>query len=463
MERFSIVQSLRTTNPHRRQTRQICAEACSVFSSLTLGFDCSISCIRLSRKAEVNRYDIRGKMTTDDFRILIAATEKTGNTWLKLLLSQIYDLPTPYISQDFSEAEADSLGNRWVTHQHFLPERPLLAWAAATQTHLVTMIRHPADTLVSLYHYCCNYADHYKDDAAITRALAADMNERQATAELPHHVVDGELIRTLQERIMCDLNISISWIHSGRSTLVRYEDLRAEPLTTLSSLTASITSSSRDRIEEAIEACDIEVLRNSSATDSRFFRRALIGEWRTVLPTEILGRFTEEEPFRSQLDFLGYEVELDEIAPKEVWREQTTNQPPGECFDNGVPFVPILDELLQSVAPEKRASWNAILDTSSPDCFFNWANAAADANAFGSEAVPRITNLAAFVHRQRPDLQTAFPDIFDLNRLGYASWFLRYAGHRFQLHRSFLTPIALSWIGKPAGPDNSLQQRLIQS
>lgn len=67
----------------------------------------------LPRENRPNRYDSQRKMTTDDFRILIAATEKTGNTWLKLLLSQIYDLPTPYIGQDFSEAEADSLGTRW--------------------------------------------------------------------------------------------------------------------------------------------------------------------------------------------------------------------------------------------------------------------------------------------------------------------------------------------------------------
>jgi hypothetical protein len=401
-------------------------------------------------------------MTTDDFRILIAATEKTGNTWLKLLLSQIYDLPTPYIGQDFAEAEADALGNRWVTHQHFLPERPLLTWAEATRTHLLTMIRHPADTLVSLYHYCCNYADHYKDDAAITGALAADANERQATADLSHHVVDGELIHILQERIMCDLNISISWIRSERSIVVRYEDLRAEPLATLGGLTASIAPVSRERIEQAIDACDIKVLRDSSATDSKFFRRALIGEWRTVLPAEILRRFAEEDPFRSQLSFLGYVVELNDIEPKPVLREQTRNQSRGECFDNGVPFVPILAELLQSVAPEKRASFNAILDTSSPDCFFRWANAPAEEDVFGAEAIPRITNLAAFIHSQRPDLQTAFPDIFDLNRLGYAGWFLRYAGHRYQLDRSFLTPIALSWIGKPVGHDYFPKQQVVR-
>jgi hypothetical protein len=293
--------------------------------------------------------------------------------------------------------------------------------------------------------------------------LAADASERQTTADLAHHVVDGELIRTLQERIMCDLNISISWIRSGRSTLVRYEDLRAEALTTLSGLTASIMPVSRDRIQQATDACAIEVLRDSYAIDSRFFRRALIGEWRSALPVEVLRRFAEEEPFRSQLAFLGYEVELDAVAPPQrVLRGQTPDQASGECFDNGVPFVPILTELLQSVAPEKRASWEPILDTSSTDCFFHWANAAAEEDVFGPEGIPLITNLATFIHKQRPDLQTAFPDIFDLNRLGYAAWFLRYAGHRYQLDRSFLTPIALSWISKPVAHNYSLHQQLIR-
>ena len=51
--------------------------------------------------------------------------------------------------------------------------------------------------------------------------------------------------------------------------------------------------------------------------------------------------------------------------------------------------------------------------------------------SLGSNAIPRLTNLAVFVYKQRPDLQAEFPDLFDLNRLGYAAWFLRYAGHRY--------------------------------
>lgn len=387
---------------------------------------------------------------TDDFRILIAATEKTGNTWLKYLLAHTYELPTPYISQDFSEAEADSLGNRWVTHQHFLPERPLLNWAARTRTHLITMIRHPADILVSLYHYCCNYPDHYKEDPTVSTALAADAEQRQFTADLPHHVVDGELLRVLQERIMCDVNISISWIRSDRSLVVRYEDLRVDPLKTLCTLAESIAPVSRDRVEQAIEACDIKVLRDNYAIDSRFFRRALIGEWRSALPTHILHRFAKEEPFRSQFSFLGYELNVDKARANPRKKKPIAGRSAPEHFDNGVPFVPILAELLESVPPEKKAGWRNVLNTASCDCFFHWVNAAADDDTLGSEAIPRMTNLAVFVYKQRPDLQTAFPDIFDLNRLGYAAWFLRYAGHRYELDRSFLTPIALSWISEPS-------------
>ena len=79
---------------------------------------------------------------------------------------------------------------------------------------------------------------------------------------------------------------------------------------------------------------------------------------------------------------------------------------------------------------KKGHAGDSVLDTSSRDCFFHWANAAADEDPLAAKAIPLLTNLAVFVYKYRPDLQAAFPDIFDLNRLGYAAWFLRYAGYR---------------------------------
>ena len=85
---------------------------------------------------------------------------------------------------------------------------------------------------------------------------------------------------------------------------------------------------------------------------------------------------------------------------------------------------------------------------------------AAEDDTLGSTSIPLLTNLAVFVHQFRPDLQAEFPDIFDLNRLGYAAWFLRYAGYEHRLDRCFLTPVALSWIGKSATGKLSLAARV---
>lgn len=406
---------------------------------------------------------MRESMADKDLRVLIASTEKTGNTWLKLLLSHIYDLPAPYISQNFSAQEADLLGERWVTHQHFLPERRVLDWVSASNTHVLTTLRHPGDLLVSLYHYCCNYADHYKDDRQISLAIAADADERRATAALPHHVVDGELIRALQDRVMCDLNISISWMLSRRSVIVRYEDLRIDPLTNLRSICAQIAAVAEDRIQEAIERCQLHVLRDNLQEDSRFFRRALIGEWRNVLPRHILRRFRDEEPFRSQFAFLGYDLGFEEREDDRFSEERrySDQQSHGERFDNGVVFASVLWHLLENIEPNKRQRWEPVLQTSSANSFFRWLNAPADDDLLDDNAIPRITNLAAYIYRIRPDLQAEFPDAFDADRLGYAAWFLRYAGYAYQLDRCFLTPMALSWISAPESTD-ALSESAVQ-
>ena len=170
---------------------------------------------------------------------------------------------------------------------------------------------------------------------------------------------------------MCDVNISISWIRSGRSLVVRYENLRVDPQKTLCTLTESIAPASRDRIVQAIDACDIKILRDNYAIDSRFFRRALIGEWRSVLPTHVLRRFAEEEPFRSQFSFLGYDLKVDKVRANPRKERPIASHSALEHFDNGAPVVPILAEMLESAPPEKRARWRNVLDTASPDCFFH--------------------------------------------------------------------------------------------
>ena len=56
-----------------------------------------------------------------DLRILVASTPRTGNTWVKLLLSEIYDLPIVDLPIPFDRAYVETLGERWIGHQHYFP------------------------------------------------------------------------------------------------------------------------------------------------------------------------------------------------------------------------------------------------------------------------------------------------------------------------------------------------------
>lgn len=375
-------------------------------------------------------------MASHNLKILIASTQKTGNTWLKLLLAEIYDLPIAHIGFDVSPSELDKLGNRWVAHQHLLPEEPLFSWAVAHDLRFITTVRHPGDILVSLYHYCLNYPAAYKDNAEVSRAIAATPRDEAGNSE--QQIGDGELVRVLQNRLICDLNISFSWIVKNLSLVVRYEDLRTETLSVLRSLTGQLAPVANEQIQRAIANCEIGQLREKNVSEHRFFRRGLVGEWRLTLPADVRRRFMQEEPFKSQCAFLGYDVSLD---PDETLSPQSYNLP-----NENKSWTPLLRQLLENTEEGRREQWENISPCGGP--FVAWANSPADAT---TNSRPSITNLAAFIHLQRPDLQKVFPDIFGDNRLGFATWFLRHAGDEYQLDRGFLIPVALSWIADAEG------------
>src|SRR5688500_2844596 len=55
------------------------------------------------------------------------------------------------------------------------------------------------------------------------------------------------------------------WLHSGRASVVRYEELHQCPVAALTRLTDQIAPVERGRIEAAIEACRAENVRQKSA------------------------------------------------------------------------------------------------------------------------------------------------------------------------------------------------------
>lgn len=86
-------------------------------------------------------------------KIIVVGTPKTGNTWVKHLLADVYNLPIVDFGPEFSVAEAEAAGSDWISHQHYLPRHALVSWAKAKNVIFVSVVRHPADVLISLWHH----------------------------------------------------------------------------------------------------------------------------------------------------------------------------------------------------------------------------------------------------------------------------------------------------------------------
>jgi hypothetical protein len=77
------------------------------------------------------------------------------------------------------------------------------------------------------------------------------------------------------------------------------------------------------------------------------------------------------------------------------------------------------------------------------------------------DGVPVLTNLAAYVYQRRPDLRTAFPDLYGRNRLDVVLWMIEHAAGEYQLDQACTAPLRqefLAWaIG--AGPHSAAHTR----
>lgn len=237
----------------------------------------------------------------DNLRILIVSTPKTGNTWVKYLLANMYNLPIVPIGMTFDADEISGLGPRWITHQHYAALPEVIDCAQRNNVVLVTTIRHPCDALLSMFQFIRNCGD---------RLVFTDIDPAPLMAR------DGDVIGEhtaayVRKGFATSLDISLSWIRSVRSRVVRYEDLKRDPVSALERLTAVICPVSRDCIQRAIELCNIDRMRNLPGQDPRFFGKGEVGGWRSELPQQIIDIFHHIEPYPSQFAALGYSLDRD--------------------------------------------------------------------------------------------------------------------------------------------------------
>lgn len=375
-------------------------------------------------------------------KLLIAGTPKTGNTWLRFLLSGAYRLPMPDLPAGFSEEEMARLPGSWVAQQHYLPGETILSWADRERAVFLTTVRHPGDALVSLYHYVNAYENDPRWEGEPPGRMRGD---REGPGE--------GVIAYVRDGFVEYLDQSLAWIRTGRPVVVRYEDLCRDPESTLETAIRGIHARRPDvglpldRVEGAVAACELGTLREGLGLDPNFFRKGGCGGWVDELPGEVVAMFRTMPPYPEMFRALGYSPDpaaSERLAPR---RGRAVPNPFAgeERLEDGISVPPFLVRLYLSLDRRTREGLRPRAGLSDPASYAAWLCApAADDPDAGRQ--PLVTNLAAGLHAARADLQHAFPDPFGTDRLRFASWYLEYAGREHALDPAFFVAARASFL-----------------
>jgi hypothetical protein len=360
-------------------------------------------------------------------RILISSSPKTGNTWLLNLLVAMYDLPQMGLKSPFDEEHADSLGERWVAFQHVLPQAQVLEWIAARGVLLLTTVRHPGDVLISLYHHL--------------HAFEQATENQDVLREMLHVPFERNLIEPPGVGTFADeLAISIAWLRAG-SRMVRYENLWRDPGAELEDLAGAIGPVTRERIDRAVEKCDIELMRGLAGRFGGFFRSGQVGGWRSRLSPETVADLSNE-PYRSQTAELGYSLDPCDPLISEPAKPRPRLNPFRESprFENGVAAAPIIADCYLSHDSAASQGWGRAT-RAGPGSYFEWLNGPCEVEGDGIYGSLLVSNLAHYAYANRSDLRRTFPRLERPDRLEFARWFVSHGESEFDLDAAFVEPM----------------------
>jgi hypothetical protein len=373
-------------------------------------------------------------MNSDELKIIVTGTPKTGSTWVRHLLAALYELPMADLPPDFKSHNWAAMGPRWVGQQHYHPQRELREIAAQHGIIFVTPLRHPGDVLVSL------------------RSQMQSHGSSRLTDPLHSMLLDGpdvfgeHSLRFVETGFFFLLHMSIGWLRGGWSHPVRYEDLWRSPVESLQALAAEIRPMPEKRVRHALCSCEIDLMQSTYDARRNFVRKGGIGSWTEVLPERIRDALQMHAPYPEQFAALGYSMDVHDPANQRSREPVTVQHALRRCtsFANGVPFAPILLRAYFDLPEELNARWpDATADDQ--NSFLSWLNQPAAADPCEGHCGPLITELAWYLRSLRPDVVQAFPNPFGEDRTEFAHWFVYSAIDEYKFDPSFTYAVLGSW------------------
>ncbi|MDF3838085.1 sulfotransferase domain-containing protein [Cupriavidus basilensis] len=211
-------------------------------------------------------------------RLALVSTPRSGNTWLRYLLARTFDLEQ-YAVHSPSALDWSSLPQRCIVQLHWNNTPEFRSLLNAADFRVITISRHPLDTLLSILHFSPNEPETAQWLLGQGGSEQSIHHKSPASSEFQDYCISP--------RAQALLSVTPQWWDVDGVVKVRYEDLVSDTTGVLCTI-AEVIGEPASGLAEIVDSLSIENLRLTSS--NQHFWKGQPGLWRNL----ILPDFAEE-------------------------------------------------------------------------------------------------------------------------------------------------------------------------
>jgi hypothetical protein len=215
---------------------------------------------------------VESPATSDRTRVVIVSTPRSGNTWLRHLLSVVYEIPTIAVHNP-RDLDWDTLPRDCILQMHWHPIPSFLTRLEQGRFRVIVLARHPLDTLISILHFSLH-------EPTARWLEGEEGNERSIFGAMPRSSAFLQYAAGPRARAL--LSVTAEWWNLPGALQVHYESMVRDPQAELARVVEALGGEIKKPLGTALAATTIPRLRAMTQNDHHFWQ-GKIGLWRSLL------------------------------------------------------------------------------------------------------------------------------------------------------------------------------------